>query len=128
MRSSCTRFSLETDVPTLANLVEAADGLFEIVTLQNDRDDYRRTCRSLAKLLARSQSREAESRLVGSEIVARYLRYLKLSASLFHLRVYLSSPPESAHPVWTNRAAIVDGSTVRITSVSFRYDGQRQGA
>jgi cyclopropane-fatty-acyl-phospholipid synthase len=72
----------ETDVPTLANLVEAADGLFEIVTLQNDREDYRRTCRVWQKrLLARRAEAEA---LVGSEIVARYLRYLKLSATLFH--------------------------------------------
>ena len=72
----------ETDVPTLADLVAAAGGLFEIVTLQNDRDDYRRTCRVWQKRLLAHRA-EAEA-LVGAQIVARYLRYLKLSASLFH--------------------------------------------
>ncbi len=72
----------ETDVPTVANLVEAAEGLFEIVILQNDREDYRRTCRVwFERLLARRAEAEA---LVGKDVAARYLRYLKLSATLFH--------------------------------------------
>jgi cyclopropane-fatty-acyl-phospholipid synthase len=72
----------ETDLPTLPELVEASQGLFEIVTLRNDRDDYHRTCRVW---FDRLQARRAEaSALVGEEVVSRYLRYLKFSATLFH--------------------------------------------
>ncbi len=72
----------ETDLPTLENIVAASAGLFEIVTLRNDREDYWRTCRVwFERLLA--QRAEAEA-LVGNEVVARYLRYLKFSATLFH--------------------------------------------
>jgi cyclopropane-fatty-acyl-phospholipid synthase len=71
----------ETELPTLAEIVQASDGLFEFVTLRNDRDDYRRTCRVwFDRLLARKA--EAVD-MVGEEVVARYLRYLKLSAALF---------------------------------------------
>ncbi len=50
MRSAPGRWFLlgeifpESELPTLANIVQAVDGLFEIVVLRNDRDDYRRTC------------------------------------------------------------------------------------
>ncbi len=72
----------ETELPTLAEIVKASDGLFEFVTLRNDRDDYRRTCRVW---FSRLMARKAEAvDLVGEEVVARYLRYLKLSATLFH--------------------------------------------
>ncbi len=72
----------ETDLPTLTELVAATDGLFELERLRNDRDDYRRTCRVWFDRLL-SRRREAEA-AVGAEVVARYLRYLKLSATLFH--------------------------------------------
>lgn len=72
----------ESELPTLAEIVDAADGLFEFVTLRNDRDDYRRTCRVwFDRLMAR---RAEATPLVGETVVARYLRYLKLSATLFH--------------------------------------------
>jgi cyclopropane-fatty-acyl-phospholipid synthase len=72
----------ETDLPTLAELVAASNGLFEIVTLRNDRDHYRRTCRVwFDRLLAR---RAEATALVGEEVVSRYMRYLKFSATLFH--------------------------------------------
>ena len=72
----------ETDLPTLAAIVTAADGLFEIVTLRNDREDYWRTCRVwFERLLAR---REEAAAVAGEAVMRRYLRYLKLSASLFH--------------------------------------------
>jgi cyclopropane-fatty-acyl-phospholipid synthase len=72
----------ETELPTLSEIVRAGDGLFEFVTLRNDRDDYRRTCRVwFNRLMARKA--DALER-VGEEVVARYLRYLKLSATLFN--------------------------------------------
>ncbi|HEX8109877.1 MAG TPA: class I SAM-dependent methyltransferase [Kofleriaceae bacterium] len=67
----------ETDPPRLANIAEATEGSFEIVSLRNDREDYARTCREwLARLQAR---REAAVAVVGEEVVARYERYLKYS-------------------------------------------------
>ena len=78
----------EAELPTIQNLVAACDGLFEIVVLRNDRDDYRRTCRVWLERL-RAQ-RAAAVALVGEEIVSRYLRYLKLAAVLFeHVQCYL---------------------------------------
>jgi cyclopropane-fatty-acyl-phospholipid synthase len=72
----------ETDLPELGEILEASRGLFEIVTLRNDREDYRRTCRAwFERLLARRADATA---LVGEEVVARFLRYLKLSATMFH--------------------------------------------
>jgi cyclopropane-fatty-acyl-phospholipid synthase len=72
----------ETELPTLNAILAASDGLFEIVMLRNDRHDYARTCDTWAKRLAvrRRQATEA----AGEAVVARYLRYLKLSAILFH--------------------------------------------
>jgi cyclopropane-fatty-acyl-phospholipid synthase len=72
----------ETDLPALGQIAAASHGLFEVMALRNDRDDYRRTCRVwFARLLAR---RAEAGTLVGEEVVARYLRYLKLSATLFY--------------------------------------------
>jgi cyclopropane-fatty-acyl-phospholipid synthase len=72
----------ETELPTLGEIVRAADGLFEFVTLRNDRDDYRRTCRVWFDRLMKRRTQATT--LVGEAVVARYLRYLKLSATLFH--------------------------------------------
>jgi len=72
----------ETDLPTLSAILAAADGLFEIVTLRNDRKDYERTCLVwLERLLARR--REAVA-VTDEAVAARFARYLKLSAILFH--------------------------------------------
>jgi cyclopropane-fatty-acyl-phospholipid synthase len=72
----------ESELPTLANLFAAWDGLFEIVSLRNDRADYWRTCRVW---LERLTARRAEAvALVGEEVVARYVRYLKFAAVLFN--------------------------------------------
>ncbi len=72
----------ETDLPTLAEIMTASDGLFEILTLRNDREDYRRTCRVwFERLMAQ---RAQATAVAGEEVVARFLRYLKFSATLFH--------------------------------------------
>jgi cyclopropane-fatty-acyl-phospholipid synthase len=72
----------ESGLPTLGNLVAAWDGLFELVSLRNDRADYWRTCRVWLERLT-AQRAEAVA-LVGEEVVARYLRYLKFAAVLFN--------------------------------------------
>lgn len=68
----------DSDLPRLEEIVVACDGLFEIVMVRNDRIDYARTCETWANNL-RARRREAID-LVGREQVARYERYLKLSA------------------------------------------------
>ena len=58
----------ETELPTLNAILAAADGLFEIVTLRNDRDDYARTCDTWAKRLAVRRREATEA--AGEAIVA----------------------------------------------------------
>lgn len=68
----------DSDLPRLEEIVLAAEGLFEIARLRNDRVDYARTCEIWANNL---RSRRAEAiALVGRDQVMRYERYLKLSS------------------------------------------------
>jgi cyclopropane-fatty-acyl-phospholipid synthase len=67
----------ETDPPRLADIVAAADGLFEIDSLRNDRKDYAATCMEWLRRL-RAKKSEAVA-MVGDEMVTRYERYLQLS-------------------------------------------------
>jgi cyclopropane-fatty-acyl-phospholipid synthase len=71
----------DSDLPRLDEIIAAAQGLFEIARLRNDRVDYARTCEIWANNL---RARRAEAiALVGREQTARYERYLKLSSSGF---------------------------------------------
>lgn len=87
-RDDASRFMQEeifpdADLPTLAEITAAAEGLFEVRSLHNARLDYAWTCEQwAARLRAR---REEAAALVGPEIVARYQRYLKLSAFGFRM-------------------------------------------
>jgi cyclopropane-fatty-acyl-phospholipid synthase len=73
----------EAELPTLEEVIRASAGLFELVALRNDREDYERTCQVwYHRLVARKTEATA---VAGAAVVARYLRYLKLSMSLFHL-------------------------------------------
>jgi cyclopropane-fatty-acyl-phospholipid synthase len=72
----------EAGLPTLEQIVRASDGLFELLTLRNDREHYARTCRVWFDRLT---ARRAEAvALAGKETFTRYSRYLRLSAALFH--------------------------------------------
>ncbi|MFD2416857.1 class I SAM-dependent methyltransferase [Amycolatopsis pigmentata] len=73
----------DADLPTLAEIASAVDGLFEMVSLRNGRLDYAWTCEQWASRL-RSRRDEAVE-LVGPDVVARYQRYLKLSALGFRM-------------------------------------------
>jgi cyclopropane-fatty-acyl-phospholipid synthase len=73
----------DADLPTLAEITAAADGVFEIQSVSNGRLDYAWTCQEWGKRL-RARRAEATA-LVGSEAVARYERYLKLSAMGFRM-------------------------------------------
>jgi cyclopropane-fatty-acyl-phospholipid synthase len=71
----------ESELPTLGQIIQASDGLFEVVALRNDRENYERTCRVWCSRLT-AQRRQAEA-TAGADVVARYVRYLRLSAAAF---------------------------------------------
>ncbi|GAB4588907.1 class I SAM-dependent methyltransferase [Nocardia sp. IFM 10818] len=73
----------EAELPTLAEIMTAAEGIFEVRTLVNGRDDYAWTCEQWARRLR--EQRAAATELVGDEIVRRYLRYLTMSALGFRM-------------------------------------------
>lgn len=71
------------ELPRPCEIFAASDRVFEIATYRNDRLDYARTCEAWLNNLRR---RRAEAvALVGQEVVARYERYLMLSAIGFRL-------------------------------------------
>jgi cyclopropane-fatty-acyl-phospholipid synthase len=71
----------ESDLPTLSEIAEASERLFEIVSLRNDRDHYATTLRAW---LARLKARRSEAlALVGEEVVKRYEQYLRLCIYMF---------------------------------------------
>ena len=73
----------DADLPTLSEITAAADGIFELKHMHNGRLDYAWTCEQWARRL---RARRAEAvELVGPDVVARYERYLKLSALGFRM-------------------------------------------
>lgn len=73
----------DAELPRLAEITAAAERVFEIQSVRNDRSDYAWTCEQWARRL-RARREEAQ-RVVGPETVARYERYLKLSALGFRM-------------------------------------------
>ncbi len=71
----------ESDLPRLSELIEAADGLFEVVSLRNDRQHYVLTLKSWLSRLKRERPRARA--LVGDDIVKRFEDYLRLSWHMF---------------------------------------------
>jgi cyclopropane-fatty-acyl-phospholipid synthase len=73
----------ETEPPRIWEPIAAAEDSFELVALRNDRDHYERTLRLWQHTLT---ERHAEAvALVGAETVARFQRYLKVSAMAFRI-------------------------------------------
>ncbi len=73
----------ETDTPRLAEIAEAAERLFEIVLLRNDRDDYRRTLRAWFSNLKRRRDKAVS--IKGEQEVRRFEQYLRLMAYMFEV-------------------------------------------
>jgi cyclopropane-fatty-acyl-phospholipid synthase len=73
----------DADLPTLAEITAAAEGVLEVRSLSNGRLDYAWTCGQWARRL-RARRAEATA-LVGAEVVARYERYLTMSALGFRM-------------------------------------------
>lgn len=71
----------ESVLPTLADIIAASDGLFEVVNLRNDREQYFRTCQIwYRKLIA---CKADALKIVDLETYNRFVRYLKLSSFVF---------------------------------------------
>ncbi|MTE15861.1 SAM-dependent methyltransferase [Nocardia aurantiaca] len=73
----------DAELPTLAEIAAAADGIFEVCAVTNGRLDYAWTCIEWAHRL--HANRDAAVELIGADTVARYQRYLKLSAMGFRM-------------------------------------------
>jgi cyclopropane-fatty-acyl-phospholipid synthase len=71
----------ESDLPLPAEPIAAADGLFELVNLRNDREDYFRTLRAWDRNL--TTHHDAAVALVGDTAVADFRQYLRASAAIF---------------------------------------------
>ncbi|GAX39734.1 hypothetical protein NIES4075_06910 [Tolypothrix sp. NIES-4075] len=72
----------ESDLPTIADIAKASERIFEIVTLQNDREHYERTLKVWLKRL--KANRKEAVNLVGEEVVAKYEKYLSFCMIGFH--------------------------------------------
>jgi cyclopropane-fatty-acyl-phospholipid synthase len=71
----------ESDLPRLSEVIEAAEGIFEVVTLRNVRGDYVMTLKCwLARLKGQ---RERARALIGEPAVKRFEDYLRLSWHMF---------------------------------------------
>jgi cyclopropane-fatty-acyl-phospholipid synthase len=72
----------DAELPQPYELVEAASGLFELVSLRNDRPQYARTCDMWYRNLRRRRT-EAVA-IVGEDKVRQYEAYLRMSAFGFN--------------------------------------------
>jgi len=72
----------ESDLPTQADIVCGRERLFEITRFRNDRDHYESTLREWRRRLR--ANRDAATEMVGSDVVARYEKYLSLFMIGFH--------------------------------------------
>jgi cyclopropane-fatty-acyl-phospholipid synthase len=71
----------ESDLPRLGGIADASEGIFEIVSVRNDRADYKRTNNEFGDRLR--NNRDAAVRLVGEETVRTFDKYFRLSAAGF---------------------------------------------
>jgi len=71
------------ELPRPYELFEAADRIFEVVSYRNDRLDYGYTCEAWLANLRRRRAEAVD--VAGEDTVARYERYLMLSAMGFRL-------------------------------------------
>lgn len=77
----------ESDLPTLAQLAEAAEGVLEVVSFRNDRMDYARTCATWRqRLKANSEAAIAATDL---ETFKRYNHFLAAATKGFQFRVFM---------------------------------------
>ena len=71
----------ESDLPRLGEIADASEGIFEIVSVRNDRADYKRTNDEFRDRLRKN--RDAAVSLVGEETVRIFDKYFRISAAGF---------------------------------------------
>jgi len=71
----------ESDLPRLGEIADASEGIFEIVSVRNDRADYKRTNHEFRNRLLKNW--DAAVSLVGEETVRRFDKYFRVSAAGF---------------------------------------------
>ena len=71
----------ESDLPRLGEIADASEGIFEIVSVRNDRADYKRTNHEFRDRLRKNW--DAAVSLIGEETVRRFERYFRISAADF---------------------------------------------
>ena len=72
----------ESNLPHLAEVVKAAERLFEVILIQNDREHYVRTLKEWLKRL--KANRVEAKNLVGKDVVKKYEKYLGMSMIGFY--------------------------------------------
>ena len=89
----------ESDLPRLGEIADASEGIFEIVSVRNDRADYQRTNQEFRARLR--ENWDAAVILVGEETVRRFDKYLRISAAGFSrgtTNLYRITLRRLAHP------------------------------
>jgi len=71
----------ESDLPRLGEIADASEGIFEIVSVRNDRADYKRTNAEFRDRLRKNW--DAAVSLVGEETVRTFDKYFRVSAAGF---------------------------------------------
>ena len=71
----------ESDLPRLGEIADASEGIFEIVSVRNDRADYKRTNQEFRGRLRKNW--DAAVKLVGEETVRTFDKYFRVSAAGF---------------------------------------------
>lgn len=74
----------DSEIPALAEVIEAAERIFDVVGLRNDPDHYSRTCAEWLRRLQARRDRAVD--LVGAKTVADYERYLGSTVGHFDRR------------------------------------------
>jgi cyclopropane-fatty-acyl-phospholipid synthase len=89
----------ESDLPRLGEIADASEGIFEIVSVRNDRADYKRTNDEFRDRLRKN--RDAAVNLVGEETVRIFDKYFRISAAGFSrgtTNLYRITLRRLAHP------------------------------
>jgi cyclopropane-fatty-acyl-phospholipid synthase len=81
MKFVIDRIFPQSELPWMAEIMEASQGVFELSYARSDPEHYARTCKRWHDNL--SACREKAELKVGSSVVEDYLRYLRASASAF---------------------------------------------
>lgn len=87
VRGAISEIFPESDLPRLPEITQALEGVFELVELRNDREDYARTCRAWVERLAACY--DHAQKIAGAGIARHFRAYLSAAARGFDLGVFV---------------------------------------